>query len=80
MERLQQEKEADAFASNKLIPDEVFEAFAHERPLSAQRVQAFAAKQEIAPGIVVGRLQHERLLPYNQLNHLKLSLAWTASA
>jgi HTH-type transcriptional regulator/antitoxin HigA len=75
-----QEKEADAFASNMLIPDDVFEAFARVRPLSAQRVQAFAAKQTIAPGIVVGRLQHERLLPYNQLNHLKLSLAWTASA
>jgi HTH-type transcriptional regulator/antitoxin HigA len=63
-----QEKEADAFANNMLIPDDEFEAFARARPLSAQRVQAFAAKQEIAPGIVVGRLQHERILPFNQLN------------
>jgi HTH-type transcriptional regulator/antitoxin HigA len=74
------EKEADAFASNMLIPDDVFEAFAHVRPLSAQRVQAFATKQTIAPGIVVGRLQHEGLLPHNQLNHLKRRLIWADSA
>lgn len=69
-----QEKEADAFASNMLIPDEVFEAFVRVRPFSRQRVEAFAAQEKIAPGIVVGRLQHERLLPYNQLNGLKRSL------
>lgn len=74
-----QEKEADAFASNMLIPDDEFEAFARVRPLSAQRVQAFAVKQKIAPGIVVGRLQHERILPFNQLNHLKRRLIWTES-
>ena len=71
-----QEKEADAFASNMLIPDDEFDAFVQERPLSSQRVRAFAAKQEIAPGIVVGRLQHERLLPFNQLNNLKRGLQW----
>lgn len=73
------EKEADAFASNMLIPDDAFEAFAQVRPLSPQRVLAFAAKQRIAPGIVVGRLQHEHVLSYNQMNHLKRSLTWTAS-
>ena len=31
----------------------------------------------IAPGIVVGRLQHEGQLPWNHLNHLKLRLEWT---
>ncbi|MEO8036863.1 MAG: ImmA/IrrE family metallo-endopeptidase, partial [Acidobacteriota bacterium] len=75
-----QEKEADAFASNMLIPDDAFDAFAHERPLSAQRVHTFASQQKIAPGIVVGRLQHERLLPYDQLNHLKHRLIWAESA
>jgi HTH-type transcriptional regulator / antitoxin HigA len=72
-----QEKEADAFASNFLIPDDAFDAFTRVRPFSAQRVQAFASKLAIAPGIVVGRLQHERLLPFNQLNHLKRRLMWT---
>jgi len=72
-----QEKEADAFASNMLIPDDAFDDFARLRPVSAQRVQDFARQQGIAPGIVVGRLQHERILPFNQLNHLKRRLAWT---
>ena len=71
-----QEKEADAFASNMLIPDEAFASFASVRPFSAQRVRAFAAKEAIAPGIVVGRLQHERLLPFNQLIHLKRRFHW----
>ena len=74
-----QEKEADAFASNVLIPDDAFETFSQECPFSSQRVRAFAATQSIAPGIVVGRLQHERLLPFNQLNHLKRRLQWTDS-
>lgn len=72
-----QEKEADAFASNLLIADDDFDAFVRTRPFSAQRVAAFAKKQEIAPGMVVGRLQHDRLLPFNQLNHLKRRLEWT---
>ena len=59
-----------------LIPDEAFASFVSVRPISAQRVQAFAAKEHIAPGIVVGRLQHERLLPFNQLNHLKRRFQW----
>lgn len=74
-----QEKEADAFASDMLIPDDAFDEFARVRPFSAKRVQAFAAKQKVAAGIIVGRLQHERLLPYNQLNHLRRSLTWTES-
>ncbi|HXI14087.1 MAG TPA: HigA family addiction module antitoxin [Thermoanaerobaculia bacterium] len=74
-----QEKEADAFASNMLIPDEVFDTFSRVRPFSAQRVQAFAAQEKIAPGIVVGRLQHEHLLPFNQLNGLKRGLTWADS-
>jgi len=29
---------------------------------------------EVAPGIVVGRLQHDKLLPYANLNSLKVQL------
>jgi addiction module HigA family antidote len=69
------EKEADAFASSILIPDEAFDQLAATRPFSTERVLAFAEEQGIAPGIVVGRLQHERLIPYTHLNGLKRSLA-----
>jgi HTH-type transcriptional regulator/antitoxin HigA len=75
-----EEKEADAFAANMLIPDDAFETFAATRPFSAARVIAFAKAQGIAPGIVVGRLQHEGLMPFNTLNHLKRPLEWTAES
>jgi HTH-type transcriptional regulator/antitoxin HigA len=31
----------------------------------------FARQQGIAPGIIVGRMQRERLLKYSELNNLK---------
>jgi len=34
-------------------------------------VQAFARSVGIAPGIVVGRLQHDGIIGFNQLNGLK---------
>ena len=39
-------------------------------------VCAFADEQGIAPGIVVGRLQHEGHLPWRELNGLKVRLQW----
>jgi addiction module HigA family antidote len=74
-----QEKEADAFASNMLIPDDAFEDFSRVRPFSTHRVAAFATEQNVAPGIVVGRLQHDRLIPFSQLNGLKRKLKWAES-
>ncbi len=71
-----QEKEANAFASSMLIPDDPLERFSATRPFSTETVLAFAEEQRIAPGIVVGRLQHERLIPYTHLNGLKRSLTW----
>jgi len=35
-----------------------------------------AAALGIAPGIVVGRMQHERWLPRTHLNGLKVSYQW----
>lgn len=72
-----EEKEANAFASRILLPDEALERFVATRPYSTERVVAFAEQQGIAPGIVVGRLQHERLIPYTHLNGLKRSLVWS---
>jgi len=73
-----QEKEADAFASSILIADQDFERFSAIPQISTENVRAFADEQGIAPGIVVGRLQHERLIPYTHLNGLKHSLRWAS--
>jgi addiction module HigA family antidote len=70
------ELEADRFAADFLIPPEEFRRFASLRTRSSAGVTAFAKQVGVAPGIVVGRLQHERLLPPSHLNRLKVPLAW----
>ena len=58
------EDEADAFASRVLIPTQLAGRL---RDLStAADVEAFAKTVGIAPGIVVGRMQHDGLIPHSQ--------------
>lgn len=71
------EEDANAFARDTLIPDDAFRAFTMVRPISERRVRDFAKLLNVAPGIVVGRLQHERQIPHSHLNGLKRRLAWT---
>lgn len=70
------ESEADAFAARLLIPQDC----EHELPSlhTAHAVKRFAAAIGVHPGIVVGRLQHERIVPRSALNHLKIRLDWSA--
>ena len=42
-----------------------------------EAIRAFASELEIAPGIIVGRLQHEQRLPYSHFNDLKAVLELT---
>ena len=70
------ESEANDWASNTLIPRRAWHRFVVTSPLGAPAVRAFAEEQGIAPGIVVGMLQHKGLLPWAHLNALKVRLAW----
>ncbi len=70
------EAEANEWASNILIPKSAWEQFVATSPRSAHVVTAFAEEQGIAPGIVVGMLQHKGFLPWTHLNGLKVRLAW----
>ena len=76
MERDAREIEADRFAADFLIPPERWAPFVAAKPHTMARVRDFAADEGIAPGIVVGRLQHERLIPYDRLNGLRVRLAY----
>lgn len=71
----EQEAQANRFAANLLIPPEEYAVFAHRR-LSIEEVVTFARRIGIAPGIVVGRLQHDGYLPKSHLNGLKKRLTW----
>jgi HTH-type transcriptional regulator/antitoxin HigA len=68
------EREADDFASRTLVPRE----FEHRlRDLSTEpEIQQFAEELGIATGIVVGRLQHDGLLQYREMNHLRPRFKW----
>ena len=68
------EEEADRFAANLLIPSGKSTELTQLK--SAQAVKSFAESMGIAPGIVVGRLQHEKIVGYNQLNGLKVRYQW----
>ena len=70
------EEEADAFARDFLINPKD----ASTLPFLAQNratVSAFARRVGVAPGIVVGRMQHDGHLPRNYLNKLKVRYQWT---
>ena len=70
----EQETEANEWASNILVPKPAWDQFASSLPKSVHTVREFADEQGIAPGIVVGMLQHKGLLPWTHLNSLKVRL------
>lgn len=74
------EAEADEWASNFLLSPEEWERFSFTSRFSKSAVCRFAADQGIAPGIVVGRLQHEKLIRWQNLNDLKVKLEWREDA
>ena len=79
-ETRRKEHEADTFASDFLIPKQALNKFRQQTRFNTQAIESFAAQLGIAPGVVVGRLQHEKLLPYTHLNALKRSLCFKDSA
>ena len=70
------ETEANDWAANALVPKTAWERFISTSPRSKEIVQAFAEEQGICPGIVVGMLQHQGIIPWNYLNDLKVRLTW----
>jgi addiction module HigA family antidote len=72
------EHEANRFAADFLIP----KANASElRGLHSKvQIQDFAQRVGVHPGIVVGRLQHEGIVPFRNCNDLKMRLEWSAHA
>lgn len=72
----EQEDEANQFAANFLIPKQ------HEERLmllghSTASISAFAKELGIAPGIVIGRMQNDNLLPWGtKLNSMKVRYEW----
>lgn len=74
-----EEKEADVFARDMLIPPDKYKAFLLEEEFSGysrDAIKDFADQIDIAPGIVVGRLQHDKAIRFSQQNKLKERYKW----
>ena len=70
------EIEADDWAAKMLVPRSQWKRFVTSNFRSRRAVCAFAEELGIAPGIVVGMLQHQGLLPWSHLNGLKVRYRW----
>ncbi len=73
------EKQADNFASNTLIPPE-FAKQLSKITTNEDSIRLFAKNLDIAPGVVVGRMQKEKLLTWNtHLNKLKTKVQFSGN-
>jgi addiction module HigA family antidote len=70
-ESTDEETEANAFASDKLIPQEEWERFVASSRYTKAGIVRFAKQVGVSPGVVVGRLQYERKLGFKFCNDLK---------
>jgi HTH-type transcriptional regulator/antitoxin HigA len=72
-----QEEEANRFSRDFLIPPADYAQFRLQQTFSAHAIRSFAEQIGIAPGIVVGRLQRDKILPFPvALNRLKRTFVW----
>jgi HTH-type transcriptional regulator / antitoxin HigA len=73
----EKEEEANKFAADFLIPSSEYRHFTPRTGhYSKAEITDFATQIGIAPGIVVGRLQHDGKLPPQNCNDLKRTLVW----
>ncbi|MFH1929045.1 MAG: ImmA/IrrE family metallo-endopeptidase, partial [Chloroflexota bacterium] len=75
----EKERKADRFAANFLIPPKQWAGFVESRIFTVTSIKRFATEVGIAPGIVVGRLQHDGHIQPSSCNSLKVRLEWVES-
>lgn len=65
------DKEANEFARNFFVDAEKYEALQGHVGLTTQVISEFAREQKVCPGIIVGFLQHDGRIGFDQMNGLK---------
>lgn len=65
------ELEANEFARDFFINPEDYKKFISKNVFTKESIMQFAIKQNVQPGIVVARLQHDRYIGYDQLSYLR---------
>ena len=73
-----EEEEANRFAADRLIAPADWAEF-NPFAFTEAVIRQFATDVGIAPGIVLGRLQIEKRVPWNRFNNLKVRYVWRDS-
>lgn len=68
------EARANKWAANFLVNSANWKSFVASYQFTDSTVRSFCDSLDVAPGIVVGRLQHEEYLDWSELNHLKVNI------
>ncbi|MFZ5968392.1 MAG: HigA family addiction module antitoxin [Bacillota bacterium] len=71
------ENEADSFASKTLIPYKEYENFIRGT-ISKSTIIDFSKKVNVHPCIVVGRLQHDKIISYSEFSELRPRFTWAS--
>ena len=70
------EQEANEWAANMLVAKKAWERFVTKGLFGGPAIDAFAREQAIDPGIIVGRLQHEKRVKHAHVNYFKKRFEW----
>ena len=66
----EKEAEADAFSSRILLPQSEENEIINQGDYSANAIRYYAKKFNVHPGIIVGRLQHKKVIPFTAHSNL----------
>ena len=72
----EEEIEANIFSRETLIPLRAYQKFVAEKSFSLSSIKSFGKEIGIAPGIIVGRLQHDGHCRMSFGNDLKKRYTW----
>lgn len=68
------ETEANLWSANMLIPEKEYQTIKNS-VLNTANITEFSRKLNLHEGIIVGRLQHDHLIPWSRFNHMKLQFS-----
>ena len=74
-EKTPEENEANNFARETLLDRDTFDRFAARKHFTLANVEKFSKEVEVHPSIIMERLEHENLVPFNKFakHHLKVT-------
>lgn len=76
-DRAKEEREANQFAAEQLVPKQFVEELLTLQPLSVNRIARFAKKVGVSAGLIVGQLQNAGRIPHgHSSNRLKRRYMW----